>query len=203
MATEDLGPAKRRKRTPEAARLEALAAARALLLEGGPNAVTLKAVGEAIGMSHANVIHHFGSAAGLQSALMGAMVRDLADALTEAVDHVRSDDAAFRRLVDMVFDAFSQGGAGYLAAWIALSGDLSQLDPVRETVRSLVLAIKDKFADLADDETAVERITSVVLFIALSAFGDAVIGAPLRGMLGREPDATRAIVAQLLPSFLV
>uniref|UniRef100_UPI0013D23798 TetR family transcriptional regulator n=2 Tax=Pseudomonadota TaxID=1224 RepID=UPI0013D23798 len=85
---------------PEAARLEALAAARALLLEGGPNAVTLKAVGEAIGMSHANVIHHFGSAAGLQSALMGAMVRDLADALTEAVDHVRSDDAAFRRLVD-------------------------------------------------------------------------------------------------------
>lgn len=203
MASVQPSSAKRRKRTPEEARLEALAAARILLLEGGPDAVTLKAVGEAIGVSHANVIHHFGSAAGLQSALMGAMVQDLAAALMEVVDHVRSDDAAFRRLVDMVFDAFAQGGAGYLAAWIALSGDLSRLDPVREAVRSLVVAIQDKFVDLVDEDEAVEKITSALLFIALSAFGDAVIGAPLRGMLGREPDAVRKIVAQLLPSFLV
>jgi len=46
-------PVKRRKRTPDEARDEALAAARRLLLDKGPNAVTLAAVGKALGMTHA------------------------------------------------------------------------------------------------------------------------------------------------------
>ena len=70
------GPVKRRRGA--VAREEALEAARDLLLAGGPAAVTLKAVGERMGVGHANLIHHFGSAAGLQGALMDAMVRDLA-----------------------------------------------------------------------------------------------------------------------------
>ena len=61
-------PLKRRKRSPEEAREESLAAARELLLTRGPKAVTLANVGQAIGMTHANVIHHFGSAADLQTA---------------------------------------------------------------------------------------------------------------------------------------
>ena len=72
---------KRRKRSGAEVREEGLAAARRLLLDGGPGAVTLANVGEAIGMSHANVLHHFGSAAGLQSALMGSMIQDLTGAL--------------------------------------------------------------------------------------------------------------------------
>jgi hypothetical protein len=46
-------------------------------------------------------------------------------------------------------------------------------------------------------------VTSAVLFIALCAFGDAVIGAPLRDMLGRGDDSTRKIVARLLSTFLL
>jgi len=94
-----------------------------LLLTGGPDAVTLAAVGKMVGVSHANVIHHFGSAAGLRAALMASMVRDLTLALDDAVAHVRSDEAAPRKLVDIVFDAFEKGGAGALAAWIALQHD--------------------------------------------------------------------------------
>src|SRR3546814_5934762 len=60
---------KRRKRSGAEVREEGLVAARGLLLDRGPAAVTLANVGQAIGMSHANVLHHFGSAAGLQSAL--------------------------------------------------------------------------------------------------------------------------------------
>ncbi|HBV12006.1 MAG TPA: TetR/AcrR family transcriptional regulator [Brevundimonas sp.] len=75
---------RRRRRSPEEARREALASARILLLSGGPNAVTLAAVAAEIGVTHANLIHHFGSAAGLQSALMGSMVADLSDALDAA-----------------------------------------------------------------------------------------------------------------------
>src|SRR5215472_3455700 len=115
-------PTPRRRRSPEEARGEALASARRLLIESGPGAVTLKAVADDIGMTHTNLLHHFGSAGELQSELMSAMVRDLAAALMDAVAHLRSDAAAPRALVDMVFDAFDKGGAGTLAAWISLSG---------------------------------------------------------------------------------
>jgi AcrR family transcriptional regulator len=137
---------KRRRRAPDEARREALVSARQLLINSGPTAVTLKAVGDEIGVTHANLIHHFGSAAGLQSALMESMVRDLADALDAAVTQLRSDTGAPRALVDAVFDAFDKGGAGRLAAWIALSGDLRHLEPVRAAVHDLVQAICDKFA---------------------------------------------------------
>src|SRR5580704_6083603 len=130
--------ARRRRRTPEEARTEALESARRLLILHGPNGVTLQSVAREIGVTHGNLIHHFGSAAQLQSALMGAMVRDLTKAIENAVAHVRSDEGAARTLVDIVFDAFDQGGAGALAAWIALSNRYEHLEPIREAVGDLV-----------------------------------------------------------------
>ncbi len=190
---------KRRRRGPEEARREAVATARDLLIAGGPKAVTLKAVGARIGVTHANLIHHFGSAAGLQSALMGSMVRDLNDALAAAVTNLRSDEGAPRALVDEVFEAVDVGGAGRLAAWIALSGDLEHLEPVRAAVQDMVEAVYEKFAEAGEEGR--RRITRAILFMALTAFGDAVIGASLRDMLGEGDDAARDIVARLLPSF--
>jgi len=196
---QPVAPKKRRKRSPEEAKHEALVAARELLLTGGPKAVTLSNVGKAVGMTHANVIHHFGSAAELQSALMGSMVADLRQSIEEAVAHVRSDEAAPRHLVDIVFDAFEKGGAGKLAAWMALSQEVSQLDPVADAVGSLVGAIEERAG--VNDEVAHRRITSAVLLIALCAFGDSVIGPQLRDMLGRDGEATRRMTARLLPTF--
>ena len=190
---------RRRRRSPDEARREAVEAARALLLSGGPNAVSLSAVAADIGVTHANLIHHFGSAAGLQSALMGSMVADLGQALETAVTRLRTDDGAPMELINAVFDAFAEGGAGRLAAWIALSGDLTHLDPVRNAVLNLVNAIAEK---MGDDGEARERIGSAVLFIALSAFGEALIGPPLRAMLDQPDDAGRKVVASLLPQFI-
>lgn len=147
MSITKLDKPRRRRRSPEEARKEAVVSARALLLSGGPDAVTLSAVAADIGVTHANLIHHFGSAAGLQSALMGSMVADLNQALDAAVARLRTDDGAPLELVNAVFDAFAEGGAGRLAAWIALSGDLSHLEPVRTAVRDLVEAICDKMGD--------------------------------------------------------
>ncbi|HEX7657517.1 MAG TPA: TetR family transcriptional regulator, partial [Sphingomonas sp.] len=56
--------ASRRRMSPEESRDAALEAARALLTESGPQAVTLKAVAGRIGRTHANLLHHFGSAEG-------------------------------------------------------------------------------------------------------------------------------------------
>lgn len=196
-----LPTARRRRRLPEEARREALQSARSLLLSGGPNAVTLAAVAAELGVTHANLIHHFGSAAGLQSALMASMVADLKTALGAAVERLRTDRGAPLAVINEVFDAFGEGGAGKLAAWIVLSGDLSHLEPVRAELLALVEGIRTKLGD--EDGLARDRISAAVLLIALSAFGDAMIGPPLREMLGRPEDSTRRVVAGLLPHFLV
>lgn len=192
---------RRRRRTPDEARHEALACARARLLSGGPDAVTLKAVADDIGVTHTNLIHHFGSAAGLQSALMGSMVADLSQALDAAIVRLRTDEGAPLELVNAVFDAFAEGGAGKLAAWIVLKGDLSHLEPVRDAVTGLVRAIQDKLGDPDGQEQT--RISSAVLFIALSAFGEALIGPPLRDMLDQDDSSSRRVIAGLLPHLLL
>ncbi len=190
---------KRRKRAGAEVREEGLAAARRLLLAGGPAAVTLANVGQEIGMSHANVLHHFGSAAGLQSALMGSMVADLTTALDNVVELLKTDAAAPRTVADRVFDAFDKGGAGQLAAWIILSGDVEHLEPVREAVRGLVEAIVGQ----STDDAAPDRVRAAVLLMAVSAFGDALIGPHVRGMLDQSDDAMRDLIARILPLFLI
>jgi len=194
-----VAPVIRRRRTPDEARGEALVAARKLLLEEGPDAVTLQRLATYLGMTHSNLLHHFGSASELQSALMAMMVQDLAAALNDAVTHLKSEAGAPRALVDMVFDAFDKGGAGRLAAWIALSGNFEHLGSIETAVNDLVKAIEEKFAlEKGDPHLGV---TSVVLFLALMAFGDSVIGAPLKEMLERERAAPRKIAASLIPKF--
>jgi AcrR family transcriptional regulator len=190
---------KRRKRSGAEVREEGLAAARRLLLDGGPAAVTLANVGHEIGMSHANVLHHFGSAAGLQSALMGSMVSDLTTALDNVVELLKTDAAAPRTVADRVFDAFDKGGAGQLAAWIILSGDVEHLEPVRAAVRGLVAAIVGQ----STDDAAPDRVRAAVLMMAVSAFGDALIGPHVREMLDQREDAMRDLVARILPLFLI
>lgn len=187
---------KRRKRKADEAREEALAAARVLLLEKGPAAVTLANVGRAIAMSHTNVIHHFGSAAGLQTALMEAMIRDLADALGDAVSALHTDTGAPSRLVERVFDAFGEGGAGQLAAWLVLARELEYFDTLEEAVTDLVAAVRARVTGAAESEA---RIREIVLLIAICAFGDALIGPHLRRMLGQDAGAARELVARLLP----
>lgn len=190
---------KRRKRLGPEVREEGLVAARQLLLKGGPGAVTLANIGDEIGMSHANVLHHFGSAASLQSALMGSMIEDLTRALDNVVELLKTDAAAPRTIADHVFEAFDKGGAGPLAAWIILSGDVSHLEPVRAAVQSLVKAIVGQ----SRDEAAPERVRAAVLMMAVSAFGDAVIGPHIRGMLDQKDDAMRDLIARILPLFLI
>jgi len=80
-----------------------------------------------------------------------------------------------------------------------MSRDFGHLEPIREAVRSLVIAFRDKFVD----EDADARVRAAVLLIAVCAFGDAVIGPQLRDMLGQGDDELRTITAKLIPMFLI
>ena len=190
----------RRRRLPSEVRSAALAEARRLLLANGPDAVTLKAVADALGMTHSNLLHHFGSASELQSALMSAMVRDLNEALIDAVAHIDETPRGPRELVDRVFDAFDQGGAGRLAAWMSVTNNVEHMGPIRDAINDLVSGVEKKGP--VDVSNARDRVNSVVLFISLLAFGDAVIGQQLAAILGLKRKAARELTSSLLAHLL-
>jgi AcrR family transcriptional regulator len=189
-------PGSRRRRSAEEVRKAALIEARDLLISRGPDAVTLKAVADRLSMTHSNLLHHFGSAAELQSALMGKMVRDLNKALLSAVTQVAEDAEAPRAVVDKVFDAFDTGGAGRLAAWMSLTNNVEHVGPIRDAVLDLVNGIEARFAGQTTNARA--HVVADVLMIALLGFGDAVVGQQLAAMLGLSRTATRELTAALL-----
>lgn len=191
---------KRLRRTSEEARTLALVSARKLLLAQGPDAITLQGVATDLGMSHTNLIHHFGSAAGLQTALMGEMVAELTATIEQAVIRLRAGHGDVRDFVDIVFDAYDSGGAGQLAAWIVLSGAGDRLAPVGEVVRTCLQNVERGAENPSEGLHA--RVTAATLLVTIAAFGDAVIGNNLRSMVGRERSAVRKIIADLLPHIL-
>src|SRR3546814_3533534 len=79
----------------------------------------------------ANLLHHCGSAAGLQKALIERMTGAITSTIREAALRARAVDQNPREVVDLTFDAFDTGGAGALASWMILSGDEDALDPIQ------------------------------------------------------------------------
>ncbi|HTE42751.1 MAG TPA: TetR family transcriptional regulator, partial [Steroidobacteraceae bacterium] len=151
-------PVRRQRRQPDEVRSSAIEAARKLLATEGPTAITLKAVASELGMTHTNLIHHFGSAGDLQSALMKEMVRELTATIEAAIAESGAGAANRRLFVDLVFDAFDKGGAGRLAAWIVMSGNARLLTPVGQVVREYVSYVEHEMAKEGGDEKLHERV---------------------------------------------
>lgn len=181
---------KRTRLGPDESRSVALAAARRLLLERGPQAVTLKAVAAEVGRTHANLLHHFGSAAGLQAALARSVAERLNASIGEAVDRAQSGDADLREIVDRTFDAFGKDGAGALAAWMILTGNRDALDPVLESLNGLVAQLSEGHGG--------ERIAANTLGLVLSALGDSLLGGAIAEALGMPRDTARELAAERL-----
>jgi AcrR family transcriptional regulator len=180
----------RKRLSPEESRSAALEAASAILIEAGPQAVTLKAVAARMGRTHANLLHHFGSAAGLQMALAAHLTGSVCDSIAEVILQNRDSEPDPKRVVDMVFDTFDTKGAGPLATWMILSGNENALDPVVDAIHDLIDEIGEGHADKSMHEDT--------LAIVLLAMGDALLGEPLAKSLGLPREAARDIAAKLL-----
>jgi AcrR family transcriptional regulator len=171
--------APRRRLSPDESRAAAIAAARELLFQAGPQAVTLKAVADKIGRTHANVLHHFGSAAGLQSELARSISDSVTAGIAEAVIRARQGEADPREIVDKTFDAFGREGAGALAAWLILMGDKDALRPVLDAIHKLVDELGEGPGDRPVQETT--------LWLVITALGDSLLG----GLMARALDLPR------------
>lgn len=179
----------RKRLSQEESRTVALEAARSILIELGPQAVTLKAVAARIGRTHANLLHHFGSAAGLQKALARHLAETICATIEDAVIASRSGSGSPREVVDLTFDAFDKEGGGALASWMLASGNDDALDPIIDVIHDLV-------DDL--DDVGSGKMRGVTHTLVLMALGDALMGGPLAASLELPRSAARDIAEQML-----
>jgi AcrR family transcriptional regulator len=184
-----------RRLSPQASRDAALGAARLLLIETGPQAVTLKAVAARVGRTHANLLHHFGSASGLQRDLAAYLTKLICATIGTAVAQVKGGEMLPRNLADLIFDSFDQEGAGALASWMLLSGNEDALNPIVDTIHAMV----DEIADDGYENTQLHELT---LELVLLALGDSLMGGPLSGSLGLPRTAGREIAGRRLEQSL-
>lgn len=171
-------------------RAAALDAARRLLIDHGPQAVTLKAVAAEIGKTHANLLHHFGSAAGLQAELARSIAERVTSSIADAVERARQGEADAREIVDGTFDAFGREGAGALAAWMILSGNRDALDPILASIRRLVDQLTERHEE--------HQVPETTLWLVLAALGDSLLGSAIADSLALPRDTARTLAAAAL-----
>ncbi|HJV41411.1 TetR/AcrR family transcriptional regulator [Caulobacter sp.] len=178
------------RRSPEAARENILAAAEAILVEQGPQALKLADVAKAAGVVHANVIHHFGSIAGVETALMERMIRQLAEKIIAGFDGEGATPGFGARAL---FDAFEAKGAARLAAWLELTGEGRRMTLVREVVDAVVQTRLAREV-VADREAVVD----VILLSIILAVGVGLFGPTLSDLLGRPPERARELALEMI-----
>ena len=180
----------RKRLSPDESRAAALAAAYDILLADGPQAVTLKAVSAKIGRTHANLLHHFGSALELQKALAAMLAAKVCETITDTVIKARRGEADPRDIVDWTFAAFDKQRAGALATWMIMSGNKDALDPILTALHKIV-------DDLSEDGDA-KLIAEHTLTLVFMALGDALLGKPMAEALGLPATAARDIALRQL-----
>lgn len=178
------------RRSPEAARENILAAAEAILVEHGPQALKLADVAKAAGVVHANVIHHFGSISGVETALMERMIRQLAD---KVITGFNTGGATPGFGAQALFEAFEAKGAARLAAWLELTGESRRLTVVRNVVDEIIQTRLAQDLGLERD-----KVVDFILLNIILAVGTGLFGPTLSDLLGRPPERARELALEMV-----
>ena len=185
---------KRKRLTQEESRTAAVAAARTLLLDQGAAAITLKAVAARVGRTHANLLHHFGSVAGLHRALAEDIAATVSASINSAIARRRQGLATERDVVDAMFDAFTDQGAGELIGWIALTRQRDALKPVIDTIAAIVADFR-----AVGDTRPMDKAT---LGLVLLAIGDSLVGREVAEGTGQARSAARDIAVRQIAAIV-
>ncbi|GAA3995733.1 TetR/AcrR family transcriptional regulator [Sphingomonas humi] len=164
-----------------------MSAARTLLQSEGAAAVTLQAVAARVGRTHANLLHHFGSAAGLQRALAEDIALTVSSSIEGVIKERRAGQATERDVIDAMFEAFRREGAGELIGWVALTRQREALEPVVATIERIIRTMR-----ALGDPRPVDRMT---LALTLLAIGDSLAGEEVARACGLDRGAIREVAA--------
>jgi len=180
----------RRRRSPEEAREEILAAADRLLAAQGPEAVGLAAVAREVGVTHGLVTHYFGTFANLVREVFARRNRLAAAAVLEQLVALREhhDPGVLVRLaIDFVTDEVR----ARLFLWLRFNDPGGGAGQGANLLRVLIDAIERELPRLLGDRPPPSRetIEDVVLLTLAAGHGYAIGKRPwLRG-LGRDDEA--------------
>lgn len=175
---------RRARRTPEEARRVVLDAAAKRLAEHGLRGLNVVDVAKDAGMTHATVLHHFGSTEKMQRALVQDMTETLIRDIMTALDGEGDLDGG--ELCDLLFDALSRKGHGKLIAWASVT-DQQIAGEFREARGALFGELVQSLSTRLQMSEATAR--RMVYLTATSALGAALTGdalAPLLGMSREE-----------------
>lgn len=167
---------KRIRRPPEEARTLILAAAEQQLNDAGLDGLTVQKVAAVAGISHASVIHHFGSTEEMRKALY----KSLSESLLTDIHRSLIADMPAQEILSGLFDAMSNEGHSKLLAWDALSsseGSVINADLFRDILNDL-----DTSANSRHDARM------VVMLVTCAALGFSVGGQSLKHFLGVTDD---------------
>jgi TetR/AcrR family transcriptional regulator, repressor for neighboring sulfatase len=187
------GRTRRIRRAASDMRAQALGAARQLIVQGGDDALTMRAVADAAGVTYPNLSHHFGSAAGLHAAIAEDLVRELLAGLQTVDIEMGNLEQDYRSVVDRVFDLFSQNGLGRVLGWLVRSGETSRLEPVN---RMLADFIASRARPRSKNDA--RRISRIALIVAFAAYAESSVGPLLGDVLGASASKRRDYFAQAL-----
>ena len=176
------------------ARENILAAAEGLLREQGPQALKLTDVAKAAGIAHATVLHHFGSIAEVQAALMEKMIRELVDDLLASEPPGEDQMARVMSGSARLFDVLGQKGAARLAAWLEMTGEARRLTMVHEAVSEVAQR------RTARDGASPEVVEDLILVSIILALGVGLFGASLEKMMEKPDGRARDMALELLRS---
>jgi len=116
--------AKRIRRTPADAREAILAVARERLLQHGLDGLKIADVAQQAGMSHATLIHHFGSSDGMRRALVERMANELLGEFLAVLESHPHSAERRGEMLGKLFDTLANDRHAQLFAWLALeAGD--------------------------------------------------------------------------------
>lgn len=194
-------PPKRRRLEAGDAREAILAAAEALLVESGPDGLRLTEVAMRAGVSHPNVLYHFGTVAELQTQLAQRVTVRLAEHVARVYESEDPLAISVERVIAGVFKVFDEGGYARLIAWLTLSPNNPTYELLGEKLEIVRSAIAAHPALRGPEfEERRRRIVSAIELVIVAAIGYGLCGRTVEGFF--PPEEGRMNVAHLLGSML-
>ncbi|MEM7099953.1 MAG: TetR/AcrR family transcriptional regulator [Pseudomonadota bacterium] len=184
----------KRRRTAEESRTIVLETAARRLREHGLDGLNITGVAEEAGISHATLLHHFGSSGEMRDALAEKMTRELIEDLVRAMD-ARVSPA---ELAGNVFSALAEGGHAKLLAWRAVEG--KQEDGDLSEVRALFDQLLHTTQNVLDVDSR-EDLQRVILVVATAAIGYGIAGVVLTDVLGMSEEVVETFPTWVTESF--
>lgn len=175
-----------------------LEAAEDILTQSGPEGLKLKAVADKAGVSHGNVLHHFGTIEGLQGALMARLSRRLADRVITLANVSTPDQQFIGEGLNNLFDMFADPAISRLAAWLIMRGDADSLANLEHAFDDALTAVKAAHARGVGADRSPQEVEDFFALSIVVAMGTGLFGPITAAYMRADPGRIRAMAAGIL-----